>query len=241
MSNSQTYQRRVGPNHQATIAAEEGCELNGPLFAINWFDTRRAWVYHLYNRLAAVRVFKVGGKVLLKGKTGKSLGGDETLRREFLLIVNYPSAQSFLDLVSDKVFQFVGMLRTAAVQRFSFVFHTRQEGVQLLSWRTQRLDDRAYAVLHFEPEGPLQTQHQTLKRLAGHAGLDVHFYGIRTARLGLGPVDADPKWMRNVTPHTMVVTAESERMLADFVRSEEVGQALKACRRYFVAAFERLL
>jgi hypothetical protein len=80
-----------------------------------------------------------------------------------------------------------------------------------------------------------------LKRLAAQAGLDVHFYGIRTARLGLGPVNAGPKWMRNVTPHTMVVTADSESMLADFMRSEEVGQALKGCRRYFVAAFERLL
>ena len=60
----------IGRKITGSITAEIHGELNeieSPLFAINWFDTRIAIVYHLYNLLAASRVFKIGGKVLFRG------------------------------------------------------------------------------------------------------------------------------------------------------------------------------
>ena len=96
--------------------------IEGPLFAINWFDTRVAFVYHLYNLLAGGRAVSVGANVLFKGKCGETISGNPAWSRKFLLVVNYPSGHQFLKLVSDRIFQLVSVLRIAAVKDFSFVF-----------------------------------------------------------------------------------------------------------------------
>ena len=94
----------------------ENVQAGSPLFAINWFDTRVAALYHFYNTMAASRVFRIGGKVFMKAKVGKQLVGDSEMKRQFLLIVNYPSPEAFLTLVGDPVFQVISLLRTTAVK-----------------------------------------------------------------------------------------------------------------------------
>ncbi|MDA2910832.1 hypothetical protein MYX04_07875 [Nitrospiraceae bacterium AH_259_D15_M11_P09] len=49
--------------------------LTNPLFAINWFNTRSLWLYNIYNKLASRSLFRVGGKVLFKGRVTETLLG----------------------------------------------------------------------------------------------------------------------------------------------------------------------
>ena len=147
-------ERNVTRKMRIRISGDEEV-LHNPLFAINWFDTRVALVYHFYNLLAAPRVFKIGGKALFKGEYRETIYGNPDMQRKFLLIVNYPSANHFLDLVSDKVFQVFSVFRMAAVKRFSFVLDQRHHGEQLL---TNRLSNEkkqgSYAVVQMSQSPP---------------------------------------------------------------------------------------
>ena len=98
-----------------------------PVYAINWFNTRSALVYDFYNFLAVRSVRKIGGKPFIKCKIDRSLTGDETLRRDVLLIVKYPSLKSFRSMMENTYFQIVSMLRNAAVSNFTFGFTKRQD------------------------------------------------------------------------------------------------------------------
>ena len=147
-------ERNITRKTRIRISGEEEV-IQNPLFAINWFDTRVALVYHFYNLIAAPRVFKVGGKALFKGEYQETIYGNPDMKRKFLLIVNYPSANRFLDLVSDKVFQVFSVFRIAAVKSFSFVLHQRHDGEQLLTDRLPNANKKdAYAVVHLSQPLP---------------------------------------------------------------------------------------
>ena len=100
---------------------------SGPLYAINWFNTRWAWLYTLYNVLAARLLLKSGGRPVLKANHRKTIDGPASAERQVLLIVQYPSGDSFLDLLQNRMFQVVSLLRMLAVKDFSFVFHRRYD------------------------------------------------------------------------------------------------------------------
>lgn len=147
MSKQDRIERKITGSMTAEIQGKLD-EIESPLFAINWFDTRIALIYHLYNLLAASRVFKIGGKALFKGKCLEKISGSPDLARDYLLIVNYPSGHRFLDLLADRQFQLMSVLRMAAVKRFSFVLHQRQGEPQLLSVGKTTFDPNDhYAVL----------------------------------------------------------------------------------------------
>ena len=144
---SSFIERNVTSKMRIRIRGEEDV-LQNPLFAINWFDTRAAPIYHLYNFLAGPRAFKVGAKALFKGQHKDTIYGNPDLKRNFLLIVNYPSANNFLDLASDKIFQIFSVLRIGAVKQFSFIMHQRHLGQQLLTDRMPKADKKGcYAVV----------------------------------------------------------------------------------------------
>ena len=99
-----------------------------PVYAINWFNTRSALVYDFYNFLAVRSVRKIGGGPFIKCKLEKTLIDDDTLRRDVLLIVKYPSLVNFRRMLESTMFQLVSLLRTAAVSDFTFGFTKRQDG-----------------------------------------------------------------------------------------------------------------
>ena len=100
---------------------EEGHTLDQQLIAVNWFDTKIEWLYHLYNFLAARSVLKIGGKPLFKGKVSEDLGSDDG-KRSILLIVSYPNGKAFKSLLESTYFKIVSLLRINAVKRFTFSF-----------------------------------------------------------------------------------------------------------------------
>ncbi|MFT5352847.1 MAG: hypothetical protein ACI9KE_000044 [Polyangiales bacterium] len=151
-------ERRITPGIRAFMESlGDESWLDEPLFAINWFRAKRPRAYELYGALAAWSVFRTGGKLLFKGAVTETLKGDSG-GRDTLLIVNYPSATSFLDLLSGRFFQLVSPLRMMAVRRFSFVMQRRSDGPALLEHRRPRFDSAKHFAACIGPaEMPLQS------------------------------------------------------------------------------------
>jgi len=91
-----------------------------PVIAVNWFNTRSLWLYHIYNLLASAPLKRVGGKSLFKGRLRYRIHGDSEAARSTVLLVFYPSVQDFLRLMGNRYFAFVGLLRMLAVRDFTF-------------------------------------------------------------------------------------------------------------------------
>ena len=57
---------------------------------------------------------------MFKGRLLKQTAGDEALRRSTILLVHYPSVSAFLNLMGNRYFNVVGLLRLLAVKDFTF-------------------------------------------------------------------------------------------------------------------------
>ena len=208
--------------------------LDNPLFAINWFDTRAGWLYQLYNYLSAGRLYKIGGKVFFKGKVTRMIAGDALLARRYLLIVNYPSAEHFLDLAADRFFQFFSVLRIIAVKNFSFVMHQRIEGRQLMSDQHQRwAASNAYVLLHFKTDEPLADVVSTLREIASDESIHVHFSSQQAATLavqsGSDPIQSVPF----VTQNVVIIEASQASELAELVDGKKFRQLTSSFQGFF--------
>ena len=211
--------------------------LSEPLFAINWFDTRPAWLYHLYNFLASSRLKKIGGRAYFKGQVTRTLSGDETIARKHLLIVNYPSANHFLSLVADKVFLAFSVLRMLSVRRFSFVMHRRLEEKEL-----PQGSDRVYAVVHFAADEP-QTVVQSIETTASDLNIDVAFKGQESVRVFTESQKKDSPVTENamefVTPSTMLLAAVNDEQLVECFRGDVMQNALASTTQHYAALLRR--
>ena len=244
------------PNHigrkiTGSITAEIHGDLNeieSPLFAINWFDTRIAIVYHLYNLLAASRVFKIGGKVLFKGKCGRTISGNEELARHYLLIVNYPSGHRFLELLSDKLFQLMSVLRIAAVKRFSFVLDQRQGEPQLLPDNKSVIDPSDhYAVLQMRL--PEESKHEAkafdfsaIESLAEQHGSQVFFAGRVAGQVVLNKSKQNESDVVDfLTNITIVIKSSTAKNVSDCLAAGQVENLLPSGAEYFAAQVKRTM
>ena len=244
------------PNHigrkiTGSITAEIHGDLNeieSPLFAINWFDTRVAIIYHIYNLLAASRVFKIGGKALFKGKCGQTISGNADLARDYVLIVNYPSGHRFLELLSDKLFQLVSVLRIAAVKRFSFVLHQRQGEPQLLPDSKSVIDPNDhYAVLQVRlPEKSKEEAKafgfSKLQRLAEQHNSQVFFAGRVAGRVVLNKGEQnEPEALVYLTDVTVLIKSSTAKNVLDCCASDQVESLLPTGADYFAAQVKRTM
>ena len=220
-------------------------EIEAPLFAINWFDTRVEPVYHFYNWLAASRVFKIGGKVLFKGKNLQTISGNEALARKLLLIVNYPSAHAFLDLLSDRIFQVVSVFRVLAVKQFSFVLQKRIGEPQLLLEQIPKLEGpaKSYAVLHFSGIEDLQLESakQQLDRIASTNGCDLMFYGYESGRVATVKTGEEPSEVEYITPATAVFSSAEQANLLKYFEGAEFEEFTKQLDDHYAALLERTM
>ena len=211
----------------------ETTHLTNPLFAINWFDARPAWVYHVYNFLAASRLTKIGGKALFKGRVAHQLSGDESLARQHLLIVNYPSADHFLNLVADKVFQVFSVLRMVSVRRFSFVMHRRlDEGGRSIGG-----SEDSTAVLHFTSHEPAATLRR-IEAAAAEADVRVVFVGREAVRV-FSESQGNENAMEYVTPNTMLLTAANDDVLNSFFTEAPMRDVLAQTPQHYAAILKR--
>lgn len=159
---------------------------NAELCAINWFDLKTPWMYRLYGLIASRFVRKVSGKLYFKGTLVKQLEGTQDQQRENLLIVCYPSARKFLDLIDFKIFQIVSGLRLAAVKRFCFGFtenmleKSDSTGASDPTFSTQSI----YLVHHFQGDDNwLRDHRQELFTSARQHHMRIYFCGLTTAHI----------------------------------------------------------
>lgn len=163
-----SYSRRLTTRISARLEPLGPAEhLDEPLYAINWFNTRTRLLYQIYTILAAYPVSRVQSRLWLKARHRSLLSGSERDQRSMLLIVRYPSGKHFLDLLTDKVFQIVSVLRNIAVKQFSFVLNRCIRVADLPT----RPDGKALAVHHFQSDEPFADEIRKIDALL--AGTDV--------------------------------------------------------------------
>jgi len=188
--------------------------LTTPLFAINWLNTRSLWLYNIYNLLASRSLFRVGGKVLFKGRVTETLLGSSDDAREVLLIVNYPSGVCFLDLLSDPFFQAISLLRMAAIRDFSFVLNQRGDGPEQLERQMQSFNpSHAWAVQLFSSDRDIGEEIQTLRALADQEGITLHFASWRAAIVHSENSKGIRKSLNYVTDRVVIFEADSQARL----------------------------
>ena len=219
-------------------------DINGPLYAINWFDTRLAFVYHFYNLLAAQRVLRLGAKVMIKGKCKETIGGDPEVARQFLLIVNYPSGTRFMDLLGDKIFQLVSVFRVMAVKQFSFVFHKRRE-IHQTPAAGQKFDSSdCYALLHLKKlaDGTFDDRLADLDGIATGHQAEIFFAGSMVGQVVLSNKSSgkeDP--MPFITDSTVLFKTSNRQTMASLFESAEMQSFLAEASGYFASYVKRTM
>jgi len=168
------------------VPVVEHFDEHADICAINWFNLQRPWLYNLYGWIASKFVRKVSGKLFFKGKLVRKLAGPKDRLRDNLLIVCYPGARKFLDLIDFKIFQIISVLRLAAVHRFVFGFtenllaKTESAGAPVRRFNLQQI----YLVHHFLGGNDcLRINRQELFTVAQDYHLQVYFCGLTNAHI----------------------------------------------------------
>jgi len=178
---------RVSASEQVLIKpVVEHFDANADMCAINWFDLKIPWMYQLYGLIASRLVRKVSGKLYFKGKLVKRIEGPKDRQRENLLIVCYPGARTFLDLVDFKIFQIISVLRIAAVKRFCFGFteNILEKSASKGATDPKFRKDQTYLVHHFQGGNNwLSDNRQQLFSSARQHNMDVYFCGLTNAHI----------------------------------------------------------
>lgn len=198
--------------------------IDGPLFAINWIDTRWPLLYSIYMGLAGRLVRKIGGVPVFKGHPQETLAGPDSGARDLLLIVRYPSASSFLQLVHRRTFQVVSILRIAAVQSFSFVFHRRLDADPMSAIeRAVPEDSGVYGALLYSSSDSPSSERTKLEGAAHRHGVRLHYLGVPTATLSLSRAESSAREIPYVTDRVALVSADSIERLQAFAAAEVHG------------------
>ena len=211
----------------------------GPVFAINWFNTRSGWLYTLYNVLAARPLFAVGAKPFIKAKHLKTIEGAPGAQRDLLLVVAYPSGESLLDLLDNSFFQIISVLRTLAVKDFSFVLHKRLGGLDLEQCEMTR--DKAYAVHHFRSSASMDGELTKIAGLAAESNISIFFAGEKAATLSIDNGDGDPRTLAFETHKLVIFEADSLQALEDALGDPAYHDFSQGLQSSYVGLLARIM
>lgn len=217
--------------------------LERPVYAINWFDTKQLWLYNFYNFLGSKSVLKVKGIPFFKGLTQEVIHGDKELRRDVLLIVNYPSCHAFKDMIENLYFQVVSLLRIVAVKSFGFGFFFPETTLDI----PVKDDSSVYAFHHFthsDDEG-VDTAEATLKQLKEvinnstnnatlifEGGIGAHLYsGDQVAK----------EQIPCIMDAGLVFKADSVETLKQLIAHDDYQALIKQTTHSFIAVMKRVI
>jgi len=175
---------RINKNTEVIISPEPGESLETPIYAINWFNLNRPWLYNLYSKVAYPHVVKVGGKVLLKAVVTDQLVSEPVFNRTNLLIVRYPSAQAFLSMLSSKLFLLKSILRIKSVKDFIFGFTKRIDEGEEPGSLVNPYPGKSKYMVHVFTTGNKPEISQLIPSVGSISNLQVFYYGITVARIG---------------------------------------------------------
>ena len=180
---------------------------------------------------------------MFKANTKETLAGSESLARELLLIVRYPTATGFLSLLVSRTFQLVSTLRITAVRSFSFVFNKRfdQGPDQSLGAEDQPIpfkNGSQYAALMYTADGEIADEWSILRDAADSSAVSVDFFCGPAASLVLLRTGAEERPIPYVTDRVAILSAESVEALERFAASG-LERALGGARDFWVGRMER--
>ena len=215
--------------------------LDQPLYAINWFNTRLAWLYTLYNYLAAVPLIRAGARVFLKAQLREILQGEKADGCDLLLIVNYPSGEKFLDLLGNGFFQIISLLRIAAVKDFSFVLHKRLDGIEPLISIARRDKGEAYAIHHFSSSAPLKKELSTITALGADQNVSLRYASEKAATVATENSQGQRQVMPFVTHKLVLYEAGSCHELKTFLTGQSYRRFRSGLDSSFIGTLDRIM
>ena len=199
--------------------------LEGRVWAVNWLNLKRPWLYDLYGKLAFIHVAKAGAKLFFKGNVIEKLEGEDKYDRELLLIVRYPSVDGFLKMLSNKWFQLKSILRINAIKRFVFGFVEQERGSgQALKRPVNYEGSNCYMVHIFQTEVAYAND-TAFQALIGPEKPELYFQGTQKAkviRVQNGNEQEGPFFIDGI----LIWEATDQQTLKDWATSE-VYEAFK--------------
>ncbi|MEO9964905.1 MAG: hypothetical protein ABJF11_03900 [Reichenbachiella sp.] len=243
MNTEKIITKRIGHQLDASVlSTTPDTKLVDSLWAINWFDLRRKWMYSLYNMLVVGHVQKIGAKPIFKGELQRPIHNSERLRRDMLLIVRYPKASAFLEMISSYFFQVKGMLRSSAVEHFQFGFMSNQ---RLSSDEQDEAFPTAYKgklkYLVQVCEGSDAIDLDALIEAAKSREIFPHFIGKKSAILGLKKNEASLKTLDFILSHVLVLGGFDDEALESFAQSAEYQKFFNSSSESFCGLYERTI
>ncbi|MGA8216994.1 MAG: DUF1330 domain-containing protein [Solirubrobacterales bacterium] len=104
--------------NQEDLAAFAGRASDGPVYMLNLLEflpDGGAESYAEYGTAVAPILDGVGGRPVFAGQPAESLIGEGSW--DLMVLVEYPTRQAFLDMVSSPAYQEIAHLRTGALRR----------------------------------------------------------------------------------------------------------------------------
>jgi len=235
IDDNEVIQAKITNNISVFIqSVDQKFSLNQPVYAINWFNTRMLWLYNFYNLLAAISVNKVGGKPFFKGRVKKTLYGSDEFRRDILLIVNYPGANSFKNMLENTYFKIVSLLRMLAVKEFTFGFSRRTD---LRNNKVSPCDNGAYAIVHYRGESNIDKK---ISLITVKMGIDICFSGRITSLLFSGNESEVKEQVPCLMEGVFVLKADTNLQLEKALSTDEFQTIIQQTISSFVATLERI-
>jgi hypothetical protein len=203
-----------------------------PIVAVNWFNLKSKLLYSIYNLLALPLARSVGARPLFKGYRLCDLAGSKEMSREVLLLVQYPSPQQFLHLLSKKSFLLISLLRIKSVRDFNFGF------IRSLKHKFTAKDHHKYLVCHFQ--GPQSTMDLTqIQELCSQHNCQLFYFGKKIASLSI-----NRKGRKTKVPFDMqelfMVSSEHLESLINFSRDPETMKFQDQNNSSYLGIFSRV-
>ena len=233
MTTNNSLRQKLTATQSIEIVPQAGLtKWPSPMWAINWFNQKRPWLYTLYTLLAAHYVGKAGARLLIKASFKSFVGGNKDWGRSTLLIVSYPAASNFLKAIANKGFQIISLLRIKAVEKFVFGFMQQEK----LHVNTSLPDTgNLFLVVHYAG----QVNQDALGKVLEQQNIRLFFEGHRVAqlkRIVKGNTEATiPFFMEG----TLLFSGNSLQHLEEAYAATEFLELRKQFTHHYAAIFKR--
>lgn len=219
----------------SVIALSSEIDLKTNIWAINWFNTNKKWLYNLYTFLAIPMAMKIGVKLIYKGSFVEKLEGKDDLGRKMLLIVEYPSVDDFFSLVHTKYFQIISLLRMKAVKRFNFGFSKRRTSkVSLI----KPLAKGASCIVHHFKGSIDDMGIKSLEFFALQTNIRLIYFGEKVATLNR-VIKGKPLVEVRLAMDGIIVFEGEKEDLFQFYKSEKYSLQREALEDNYLAIFRK--
>jgi len=211
---------------------KENHSLQQKLIAVNWFDTRIEWLYHLYNILASRSVIKIGGQPLFKAKVSEDIVSGE-MKRNILLLVKYPNGNAFKNLLESKYFQLVSLLRIKAVERFTFSFTKA-----LINTNFEQTNIE-YAIHHFKGKVDLEKLLEAISRKLGK-NIVIEYASYSFAYLNRKQNESSLEQVPSIIDNILIYSSDEKGRLKEWLSTDTYKNMFNSDFNNYVGILNRI-